>query len=144
MIEIQLSTHERVLKRNIEVFRTINQKNLQLLVELCEVCAEHRHHIVPRDLDIYEQLVKDRWASTGAYCAVCGASRDEGIGWWCPHSPDHYCQYSGVQCIDCGKIFRTAVEAGKHGLDEHGKQNTRRIEGNEDDCLFCHMPMERK
>lgn len=36
----------------------------------------------------------DNWndGCFSATCAVCGAD----LGWWCPKSPTHYCEYDGA------------------------------------------------
>jgi len=104
----KLTTSQRVLKRNIEEISELVTANQRTLVALRGHCRKRGHIIVPRVLDIDEQLKTDKWASTGAYCYVCG----ESVGWWCPKSPNHYCSYEKSR--------------------------------NEDDCDYCHMPMERK
>ena len=47
------------------------------------------HKIIPNNLKIDEELKLNRWASTGAYCEICGKD----FGWWCPKSPSHVCSY---------------------------------------------------
>lgn len=48
---------------------------------------------------------KDKWRSDGAKCAGCGID----LGWFCPVSPVHYCDYEQADgtydsdsCIHCG------------------------------------------
>lgn len=70
-----------------------------------------------------------------AYCEDC----ETHFGWWCPDSPDHLCQYFSFD-----KDGARAVKL-KDGT-EHIFQE---YEGdwkyeNDDDCLFCGSPDERK
>jgi len=106
-MKLQLTTSQKVLKRNIEEFQTYIREYQRVLYALNDICAKvYGHVIIPRNLNIEKELKTDKWASTGALCAICG----QHFGWWCPKSPDHLCHYSK----------------------------------SEDDCDYCHMPMERK
>lgn len=145
MIEVKLTTHERVLKRNIEELRkNINETVGELgrcVHELCRICEEHGHKIVPRDLDIDEQLTQNRFASTGAYCVVCGKE----FGWWCPKSPDYYCQYTGQKCDVCGEVIGEGSEQRmKHVREKKHDASFAALSYNTDRCVFCGMPEERK
>jgi hypothetical protein len=81
----------------------------------------HKHHIVPRNPNIFEELKIDKWACTSAYCDICGAGGlvtfygEPEFGWFCPKSPDGLCEYEQI----------------------NGRYN-------DDDCIYCHMPYERK
>jgi 8-oxo-dGTP pyrophosphatase MutT (NUDIX family) len=76
----------------------------------------HKHIIVPSDPDFFEQLKKDKWSSTGALCTICDNHFcGFNLIWYCPKSPTGLCNY-------------------EH-LNGHY---------NEDDCIYCHMPYERK
>jgi len=76
------------------------QQIRHLSEELGRIVSRCKHVIVPRDLEIDEKLKMDMWASTGAYCLICGLH----FGWWCPKSPDHTCHYSKTEdsCDYCG------------------------------------------
>ena len=89
MKQPKLTTAERALKRNIEEIEAIVTENRKTLWALRKMCADRGHKIVPRDLEINKKLKTNMWASTGAYCLICGQS----FGWWCPESPEHYCSY---------------------------------------------------
>jgi len=58
---------------------------------------------------------------SSAQCEVCG----KWLGWWCPDSPNHVCEYYG-----------------KHPswYNPYGEEEFY----NEDDCIYCHEPEERK
>lgn len=90
-----------------EIQEEITNRRDQIMTLRCEIamlvglCEKKGHQIVPRLADIREQLKKDKWASTGAYCKACGKD----FGWWCPESPDHICHYDkgdSDQCDFCG------------------------------------------
>lgn len=137
----KLTTHERVLKRNIEEIRkTVNEHQI-ILHNLQDVCGRRGHKIIPRDPDIEEKLKTDEWASTSAICAICG----ERLGWWCPNSPDHVCHYEGQECLECKEIVIDDKGVIKHEKKKHDKILAfRNIVGAGGCCVFCHMPQERK
>lgn len=54
-------------------------------------------------------------------CAICG--RD--LGWWCPVSESHMCEYYGLH---------------ENSYYSFGQESWE----DEDDCIFCHQPLERK
>lgn len=70
---------------------------------------ECRHEVV-------EQCGYEGWSLR---CSICG----EGLGWYCPDSPNHVCEYYGYHWGD----------------DESDEPYT-----DEDDCIYCHQPEERK
>lgn len=145
MIEVKLSTHERVLKRNIEELRGIIEETSHELGTcvraFCKICADNGHKIVPRNLNIDDQLKSNKFASTGAYCVVCGFD----FGWWCPTSPIHVCMYSGQKCDVCGQIIgRGHKERLFHIQEKKHDASFTSIAHNSDRCVFCGMPEERK
>ena len=58
-------------------------------------CSSHEVAEIPGDY-----YATDQWRSDGAYCMHCGAD----LGWYCPKSPDHRCEYSETSdsCDYCG------------------------------------------
>lgn len=57
----------------------------QLKLELCEK-PSHVCHVAEIPGDYYAE---EEWRSDGAWCESCGLD----MGWYCPKSPDHICQY---------------------------------------------------
>jgi len=81
-----------------------------------------------RELTQWE--LKDKWMSEGAHCLICGTL----WGWRCKHSPDSVCHYSSHE----GKVKMidgTRVDVPNGHNPEYE---------NEDECIFCGMPEERK
>ena len=56
-------------------------------------------------------------------CLICG----EWLGHWCPDSPDHTCYYYGIH---------------EGGYNPYGSSEEEYYD--EDDCIYCHEPEERK
>jgi 3',5'-cyclic AMP phosphodiesterase CpdA len=65
-------------------------ENLERKIEL--ILRGHPHVISRRDLQSTD---------TSAICIICG----ENFGWWCPKSPDGFCEYSTTfdSCDWCGE-----------------------------------------
>ena len=105
---IELTPSQIIYK---ELFEMIREKQEALRKTMLYHMVAHEqegHIIVPLDPDILEKLKTNKWASTGAICAVCNKS----FGWWCPKSPDHLCHYKPIHnypqseeiCIHCGQL----------------------------------------
>ena len=93
---------------------------LSNLVKNCE----HKFKVLTK-----KQLA-DRWMSEGAYCSIC----ERNFGWRCKVSPDQCCHYYTID----GKvklINGTLVQP----PENHDFENE-----NDDSCIFCEMPEERK
>ena len=100
MKEPILTSNQEVIKQLLAYYNNLVNDLLHRISLLYAECEKLGHVIVPRNLNIEEELKKDKWASTGAYCFVCGRS----FGWWCPSSPDHLCHYEDHNefCKYCG------------------------------------------
>jgi len=86
----KLTVRQEVIQQLLLYYNNEN-RNLEEHIRMLKAeCAELGHIIVPRNENIEEELKKDEWACTGAYCIICR----ESLGWWCPKSPDHLCHYS--------------------------------------------------
>jgi hypothetical protein len=80
--------------------------------------------------ELTKEELKDEWMSVGAHCLICGVH----WGWRCKKSPDYVCHYDSeegkIQLID-----GTFVKIPKnHDVESE----------NEDWCIFCRLPLERK
>lgn len=62
---------------------------------------------------------------SSAICSVCGKD----LGWWCPDSPNNVCEYYGNH--RGGRLIGRQWEFTGEWTDE-------------DDCIYCHQPEERK
>lgn len=74
-----------------------------------------------------------------AVCEDCNTS----FGWWCSDSPDHRCHYFTHE-VEAYLIKARAVElvdGTEHILHEYDGDTEYETD---DDCVFCHMPDERK
>ena len=70
------------LKERIAAVReTINELQ-EKEYALCKQCADAGHFIEKKD--------------DSAVCDTCGKD----MGWWCPNSPNHYCDYSVGECCN--------------------------------------------
>lgn len=58
-------------------------------------------------------------------CSICGKD----LGWWCPNSPHHYCEYFGNH---------RGGHPGRNGWSYEGEWY------DEDNCIYCCQPEERK
>ena len=99
---IELTPKQKAFK---ELLENLYKKQEAIRMEILLLMAYHEkegHVIVPMDPDIEGKLKTSKWASTWAYCAVCGKD----FGWWCPKSPDHLCHYEvGIYgCKYCGML----------------------------------------
>lgn len=88
------------------------------------------HEILPQE--------KDESGMCGiAKCAHCG-----GIGfvWYCPDSPDHLCHYHSSYADEEQRRYVISINGERIWLPEgHDPQYE-----TSDDCIFCHLPEERK
>lgn len=80
-------------------------------------------------------IVKGKYG--GAECTECGKD----FGWWCPNSPDHVCHYPneiiptrGVIKLINGTYYHTDITMYYRQL----------VEVNNDNCIHCGQPAERK
>lgn len=71
----------------------------------------------------HEYVIETGYES--AVCEICGKD----LGWWCPESPNHVCEYYGVH-------------RGWYHTNHTGIRPPEWY--NEDDCIYCHQPEERK
>lgn len=91
----------------------------------------------------HEYVIETGYES--AICSICGKD----LGWWCPESPNHICEYYGNH--DSGRRVPkasvkdfTKVEpitwdtTGNYVWSYEGEW----YDG--DDCIYCHQPEERK
>ena len=96
---VELTPNQIIYK---ELFEMILEKQEALRKTMLYHMVAHEqegHAIGSRDPDIEEKLKINEFASTGAYCIVCGKD----FGWWCPKSPDNHCHYyDGDECNYCG------------------------------------------
>ena len=70
--------------------------------------------------ELFHRIVGDDSPDEGSVkCNICGKE----LGWWCPVSENRQCQYFG------------------HHKE---KQNMWLPYWDEDDCIYCHQPEERK
>ena len=77
-----------------------------------------------------EKDMRDKWMSVGADCMICGSD----WGWRCKNSPDSVCHYySGNGKVEM--IDGTEVDVPENHDSEYE---------NEDECIFCGHPDERK
>ena len=74
-----------------------------------KIVDSHNHYVVSDQADV-------SCGYAGARCIIC----NNDLGWYCPKSPDHLCNYYGI----------------------HGDNNYPYLD--EDDCIYCHEPEERK
>lgn len=74
-----------------------------------------------------------------ARCENC----DRYLSWWCPDSPDHTCHYHTHE-VEAFLLKARAVEL-IDGTEYiiHDYEGDPKYE-NDDDCVFCHEPDERK
>ena len=101
----ELTEEQKELKVEIERLEKLKRNIQEKLNRAKYYCSKIGHVVVPRNLNIDEELKTDIWACTGAYCLVCGNLGGLGvITWWCPKSPDHLCHYTGTNefCDYCG------------------------------------------
>ena len=112
---MKLSVEQAALKRSITKAR---QSILALEKKICKLRKECRHVFPP-----YEPFGL-------AICLVC----DESFGWSCSKSPDGVCHYDNrggfVNLIDGTKV---PVPPGHEEAFE-----------NDDQCIWCGLPSERK
>lgn len=71
----------------------------------------------------HEYVIETDYES--AVCEICGKD----LGWWCPESPNHVCEYYGNH---------------RGGRLENNYWNFEGKWYDEDDCIYCHQPYERK
>ena len=80
--------------------------------------------------ELTESDLNDTWMSVGAHCLICGTF----WGWRCKSSPDSVCHYYSskgkVRMIDGTEV------------DVPNGHNQKRE--NDDECIFCGHPDERK
>lgn len=74
----------------------------------------------------HEEVLHVRWNKDepdegSAKCLICGKE----LGWWCPASIDHQCEYFGLH---------------ENSYYSFGQESWE----DEDDCIHCHQPLERK
>ena len=93
------------------------------LYELIDTCPHEIKDTMPR-------VRHPEWGTGSAKCVICGSD----FGWYCSKSPDHICYYF---TNDRGKVqLKNGTEV---DVEEHDKEYE-----SDDDCLFCHLPDERK
>ena len=74
-----------------------------------------------------------------AVCEDCNTS----FGWWCPTSPDHTCYYYTHEAA--GYLLTSRFIVLRDGTDFILRDYKGDPEyENDDDCVFCHEPDERK
>ena len=95
------------------------RKQLEALRDEIEGILAHTHMIIHQP-----------WGS--AKCKVCKHT----YGWWCPDSPDSVCHYPEFEGVDVLDISRKPIAL----PESYEAKNAY----NEEDCIFCGQPDERK
>ena len=95
---------------------------------------QYRESDFPSCNDRHEKLVKD---GDSAKCAKCG----KWFGWWCQTSPDNDCHYYTTEGV--GGEYVVKLANGKTHIMPNYTSKDEEHE-NEDECLFCGGPEERK
>lgn len=76
----------------------------------------------------HEEVIHNRFSdgeNGSVCCSVCGKD----LGWWCPESPSHICEYYGNH--ERGHLVKGEWSYEGEWYDY-------------DDCIYCHEPEERK
>ncbi len=82
----------------------------------------------------------DRWMSIGAYCQICGKD----FGWRCKESPDSVCHYESDEMDtdgDGNSVYGVELITEEYVDIPEGHNPDHE---NEDSCIFCGLPEERK
>lgn len=118
-----ISEEGKIFKNKIEGVKTNLAVVYAKLKRYYDVCDHELPELTPKQL-------KDELMSEEAHCLICGS----GFGWRCKESPDGVCHYYSndgkVKMID-GTLVN--VPEGHDATYE-----------NDDECIFCGLPEERK
>lgn len=100
----------------------LTPNQIRAIIELAnQLKSECKHEIVTQygNDPIYNDMGSVK-------CTICGKD----LGWWCPDSPNHQCEYYGNH--------RGGRMINGNQWEFNGKWT------DEDDCIYCHQPEERK
>ena len=113
-----LAFQRKLAELNSQVNTAMNNRN------------KHTNNCTHELAELTEAELRDTWMSVGAHCLICGTF----WGWRCKSSPDSVCHYSSengkVRMVD-GSL----VDVPKGHYPERE---------NDDECIFCGEPEERK
>ena len=142
MTDIELKEKRKEYKAKLDVLNAKIKEYEKLMqpyvIEVEKLKSSCAHVIVCDDCKQHECTCKDtEWGTGSAKCGICGAYM---CGWYCQKSPDHICHYS-TEVDENGKRF-TVLENGERCYMPVAYDN--QDYENDDDCLFCHLPDERK
>jgi len=118
-----ISESGKELKQQIKyIEQDISEKEEDLHL-IIKNCPHEFRELTPKQ-------IKNEWMSESATCLICGTD----FGWRCNKSPDHVCHYFSVD----GQI--ELFDGTKVNVPEDHDSSYE----NDDECIFCGMPDERK
>jgi hypothetical protein len=118
------------------LIRSLESKCLDLRRAILKLTEECKHSFSP----LSSKDLADEWMSVGARCVGCGKD----FGWRCKKSPDSACHYYST-CPE--NSYSDGQDNYVEGID--GKHYTipsdhDAHQENEDHCIYCGNPEERK
>ena len=114
----------------------MRKQMIEFITKRLETLSDHQIKYLYTDLLQQEcKHTKLKQSGESMVCADCGKS----FGWHCPDSQDNLCHYHSDFDQDNKSFIKFHDGSVKYLPDDHDPE-----EENEDSCIFCQAPDERK